>query len=365
MAMIWLTVIAWAGSALSGAGLNLRRDHVPPAPVTPPPPVRVHEFDVADPHPSCLNGQRIVFIGPSTSKFDYLALTYFAEYGRWPEEEIVQFGKPGQWYGSGPNPLYGSNLEYGMDTKGQAPTPPVHPCKTGSAEKFLWYTNKILNGHEVCDCYKEGGWQGPIDVNNQTENRVYDNGNTMIAYFQWFGDVVQPRGTFSLWPLQQRPRAPYHPQCPAGQFKGSWDWSMTLPQFISSTVSAFSPTHLVIDAAFWPIQPTNTVFWDAVAQTGLSAVLSTQGKVLWRTAPTRLDYPIPEHSRDVDTASMVVKGWKLYDASGIVMEYRQHDPLFAGSKEDKDVFQDTTHLTPKAQSFLMKNFLNRHVCPIR
>jgi len=349
--MISLTIVALGGLFLGGAALNIRKSRQDGV-----------KFDAADPEPYCLNGKRIVFIGPSTSKSDYLALTYFAEYGRWPDSTTVKFGQPGQWSGTGPNPLYGANLEYRMEIKGQEPPTPVNGCTSGSAEKYLWYSNRILNDHEVCDCYKEGGWHGAVDVNNQTENRVYDNGKTMIAYFQWFGDVVQPRGTFSFWPLQQKPRGPFHQQCPVGQFKGSWDWSMTLPQFLSSTVAHFQPTHLVIDAAFWPIQPQNTAFWDAVAQTGLSAVMNTQGKVLWRTAPTRLDYPIEkEHSRLVDTSSFAAKGWKIYDASDIVGQYR----LYEGSKADDDVFYDTTHLKPKAQSFLMKNFLNRYVCPVR
>ena len=48
----------------------------------------------------------IMFIGPSTSKFDYLALAYFAEYGVWPMHDQVSLG-PGQ---SGPNPLYEWNV---------------------------------------------------------------------------------------------------------------------------------------------------------------------------------------------------------------------------------------------------------------
>lgn len=368
MQRMLLTILVLAGSALEAAALSVRSSN----------PVKVKQKPSLDPFgkaeaqpswvsPSCLDGKRIVFVGPSTSKLDYLALTFFAEYGRWPDSETVEFGQPGKWKGTGPNPLYGPNLEYGMQILGQEPSKPVWPCRSGTAEKSLWYSNRILNGHEVCDCYKEGGWKGPVDVNNQTENRVYDNGKSMIAYFQWFGDVVQPRGTFSFWPLQQSPRAPVQQQCPAGQFKGSWEWSMTLPQFISSTVSVFQPTHLIIDAAYWPIQPQDTAFWNSVADAGLSAVLNTHGKVLWRTAPTRMDYPIAEHSREVDTNSFIAKGWKLYDASGIVKEYRNTKAKAddKGSRKDTDVFFDTTHLAPKAQSFLMKNFLNRYVCPVR
>lgn len=347
-------VVVWAGTALQAAGLTVRSSKQDRAAPEWAPAVKS-----IDPQHSCLDNQRIVFLGPSTSKADYLALTFFAEYGRWPDQALVHFGEEGVWAGSGPNPLYGPQLEYGFKIKGEAPPKPVGPCKAGSAEEFHWYSNRILNGHEVCDCYKVGGWEGPLDVNNQTENRVYSNGKTTIAYFQWFGDVVSPRGTFSFWPLQQMPPQPVQQQCPAGQFRGSWEWSMPLAQFISSTVVHFQPTHLVVDAAFWPIQPDNKLFWDGVANAGVSAVLNTHGKVLWRTAPTRADYPSTgEHSSKVDTSGFTRKGWQLYDASEIVKEYEAQV-----APQDSKIFLDSTHLLPKAQCFLMQSFLERHVCP--
>merc|ERR1719171_3026247 len=52
----------------------------------------------------CLLGKRIIFIGPSTTKMDYLTLAFFAEYGWWPSQEQVFYGLPpnGQM---GVNPL--------------------------------------------------------------------------------------------------------------------------------------------------------------------------------------------------------------------------------------------------------------------
>merc|ERR1719162_1892641 len=40
----------------------------------------------------CLDDKRIVFIGPSTSRSDYLALAFFAEYGRWPDTDVISYG---------------------------------------------------------------------------------------------------------------------------------------------------------------------------------------------------------------------------------------------------------------------------------
>jgi len=350
--MMRVVVAILTGVALEAGGLVIQKPGVPTQVTA--------KFEPMDTQlHSCLNDKRIVFIGPSTSKLDYLALTFFAEYGRWPDEDVVFYGEPGKFSGSGPNPLYSPVLEYGMNISGRAPPKPVGNCKAGTTQNLLWYQNNILNGHEVCDCYKVGGWEGPIDANNQTENRIYTKGSTTIAYFQWFGDVVAPRGTFSFWPLQQVPPQPVQQTCPAGQFQGSWLWSSPLQTFITTTVAHFRPTHLVVDAAFWPIEPTNTAFWEQVSLAGVAAVLSSQGKVLWRTPPLRSDYPKnKEHAGSVDKNIFLSKGWQLWDAHAAVTT------LQGDNADNKELFQDSTHLNPKAQCHIMKDFLNTHVCPI-
>jgi len=111
----------------------------------------------------------------------------------------------------------------------------------GSAESYLRYSNTVFNGRETCDCYKNDpkGEFHIADIYNQTENRIYSNGDTMIAYFQWFGDTVNPRGSVNLSPLTYlpmhfEPAKALHQQCPVGQFKGHWDWSMPAPQLLSN-----------------------------------------------------------------------------------------------------------------------------------
>lgn len=180
MFMSRVAIMALATCVLHGEGLILRS----PAQEKKPEPVATFEASGANQQlHSCLDGKRIVFIGPSTSKLDYLALTFFAEYGRWPDQDTVFYEQPGKWSGTGPNPLFAPTLEYGMKIKGQKKPAPVKGCKRGSTEEYLRYSNSILNGHEVCDCYKTGVWDGPRDVNNQTENRIYNNGKTSIGTF--------------------------------------------------------------------------------------------------------------------------------------------------------------------------------------
>jgi hypothetical protein len=305
---------------------------------------------------SCLNGQRIVFIGPSTSKFDYIALAYFAEYGRWPVENEVATA-----HGTGPNPLYEWNVRDVIKKGGFLP-PDVAASRhqvgcnpAGETETFIRYTNWILNGHEVCDAHANGKWTTPTDIYNATENRIYMNGGTMISYFQWFGDVVPPRGTFDITPLLLQPPQVVHPICPIGQFPGKWAWSMPLVAFLENVVRYARPTHLVISAAFWPTYPTNVQFWDSLARAGKLAVSDSGGHVFWRTTPQRKDRAQHDPSSSVDKARFGNNGWQVFPADQIVSNLQ-------GARSSDDTFYDATHLKPEFATGLVQNFLQNHVC---
>jgi len=304
---------------------------------------------------ACLANKRIVFIGPSTSKSDYLALAFFAEYGFWPSEEQVAFGLPGQtqW---GVNPLH----------EGVIPTSPlplsvtqpiVKPgCQaSGEEETLMRYTNSMFNGHEACDCYKWGKWKGAYDMYNATENRIYNNGNTMISYFQWFGDIVAPRGTFDISPLLGFPAKPAVQQCSAGQFPGKWAWQMPVKNFLLDVVRHAQPTHIVLSTSFWPTTPGNKQFWDEIADAGVKAVMDTGGQVIWRTTPQRTG-PHSHVSPRVDMTYFGQKGWKLFPAQQIITGFK-------GWQNDDAIFYDFAHLRPAPQCFLMQTFLKTHVCP--
>jgi hypothetical protein len=305
-----------------------------------------------------LAGKRIVFIGPSTSKFDYLALAYFAEYGVWPLDEQVTAGH-GQ---TGPNPLYEWNVRNVLKAGGFLPPEVkakhnVPGCNQGGGtETFMRYTNHILNGHEVCDCHQNGNWKGAGDWYNSTENRVYWNGNTMLSYFQWFGDVVSPRGTMDITPALGLQHQAVQLQCPVGQFPGHWAWSMSLKDFIMTTVKNANPTHVVISAAFWPSKPEDTVFWDELAKAGAASVQATHGQVFWRTTPQRTDHQSADPASLVDKARFLQNGWKVYPAQQIVLQ-------FQGARNNDEIFYDFTHLKPAAATFLMRTWMEQSVCP--
>jgi len=288
---------------------------------------------------------------------DYLTLAFFAEYGWWPSQEQVFYGLPpnGQM---GVNPLNEAGIPAALPP--QVTTTVDKPgCVSGpmsrEAEFVFRYTNSLFNGHEVCDCYEFGSFQGPHDVNNSTENRIYIKGNTTISYFQWFGDIVAPRGTFDVSPLLRIPAKTHAQQCPVGQFPGNWAWNMPVKEFLRNVIRHARPTHLVLSTSFWPITPGNTQMWNEIADAGVQAVMDSGGQVMWKTTPQRTDHA-PYKSPRVDMAPFLNNGWKLFPAQQIVNDYQGHAASDA-------IFYDFTHLRPAPQCFLAQNFLETHVCP--
>lgn len=340
---------------------------------------------------SCMKGKRIVLIGPSTSMYDYFALTFFAEYGRWPVDHTVFVGPEGAQ--EGPNPLTmglrGWNkfiLPKGLDT-----SPDIAGCRKGDHEVWNRYTNFMLNGHEVCDVHCKGKWNGPYDSSNWTQNRIYTKGDTMISFFQWLGDVVPPRGSFDVSPALEIPPRAVAQKCPPGQFQGDWEWKMDAATFITKVVKQSRPTHLVISAAAWPVSKLTQEFWSSLANAGVEAVSDTGGKVYWRTTP-RASYAtdmyvasaVPKDTSQmtadaidnqrtrnhdsanpadiIDTSLFTSRGWDIFDAK-LIIEMHQHFRSQKNPTEGRDnAFLDDWHMWPHAVCALNEAFLSESVC---
>ena len=125
----------------------------------------------------CLKDRRILYIGDSTLRYEYFTLAYFSEHGYWPLKGNLK----------GPNPLLQGDV-----AKSKLVSYPTgsSKCRNGRTdwERFFWYTNSLLNGHEVCDCFRKPSGKSCCKL--ATENRLYSKGNTVIGFFQWFGQVL-------------------------------------------------------------------------------------------------------------------------------------------------------------------------------
>ena len=265
-----------------------------------------------------LRGKRIVFLGDSTLRCEYLAIAYLAEYGHTAEGWQV----PCSRFNSsvlGPNLLFEKNLNattaaaiaactaansdsITSSTPLQARTRGKHPkvieCKPSEHSwlKFHRYTAGVLGGHETCDCYRENVFPKHCYRGQDwatcgiTENRVYRGGSSgaELTMFQWLGRGYRPHGNIRRAGISGAladsagvaatkrtsemassngtnsggndgtGSSPPPSACPVGfgGVEGHSSWtSPNLTHFVHNVLWAYQPTHVVLSSGYWtPIE---------------------------------------------------------------------------------------------------------------
>lgn len=299
----------------------------------------------------CLANKRIVFVGTSTLRYEYLTLAYFAEYGVWPSDmKQVMYGQ-NQY---GPTPLVEQEVLFSTQLPWAATSPrqPLQGCKRDDLkwESFYRYTNMIFNGHELCDCYRHGN-----DYGNTTENRIYRSasGDFSLAYFQWWGQFSNPHGQCTPAAYSTGTPGSVASQCRPGE-GASFAWAQPAPEFLLSAVKNMRPTHLVMNADWWPVDQLAPSFWQQLAAAGIQAVQPQGGRAFWRSSPAKFGARQPNF---VDTTPLTAAGWQGYPAAEIIAEVQPSWPNHA-------VFSDEyMHLTPAANVHVVHRFLQTLVCP--
>jgi hypothetical protein len=130
---------------------------------------RFHHADTV----SCLRNKHVLFVGDSLTRYQYLSLVLFLEFGRWPEQMGGNRSHPGLlWEGE-----FGSWTDYTVAT------------------------NVVFNRRERCDCYKG---EGPKERSKTITNRDYFNPdlNINVTFIGWF---EQLQGHFPLGWLDAPP----------------------------------------------------------------------------------------------------------------------------------------------------------------
>lgn len=125
-----------------------------------------------------IRNKKFVFIGDSITRYQYLNFVYFLERGRFPEP-------------------FCTDEKLGQSICCQNSAVEGGSSKDDSWNAFFRFTNKGLNGNEICDCSRNKQFN--------LENRVYHNKelNTVVAFF-WLGrdlSINLRDGMFNL-PLQ-------------------------------------------------------------------------------------------------------------------------------------------------------------------
>eukprot|EP00966_Prymnesium_polylepis_P026739 617485-Prymnesium_polylepis.1 len=134
----------------------------------------------------CLANKRIVYLGDSTSRYEYLALAHLAEYGALPSAGHLLCAPHAHWPNFQQHDLLMGQWRFMRQRFPRNLSAPrqVTNCVSSWTEWdiFYRYTNKLLHGAqstESCDCFRQKCCDDAL------ENRIYVNArlNTSIAFF--------------------------------------------------------------------------------------------------------------------------------------------------------------------------------------
>ncbi|KAL4438729.1 hypothetical protein ABPG77_006333 [Micractinium sp. CCAP 211/92] len=242
----------------------------------------------------CLAGKRLVFVGDSVTRYQYLTLLYFLERGDWPA------------------PLGGVPGEPSVANEHEWP----------SWNDFLRGTNRLFNGRELCDCFRAdwvpgSGWKPPEDEKH--ENRFYRRrlggagGDIFVSHLTYTTYPNRMHGHYGFPPYLKgrRPCAPATCNFPA-------DWAHHLAEGLTGPVKDLGPTHLIVNSGLWA--SSNALpDWHAIAAAGVAAVAPQGGRAIWRgtTANRGRKVPVqPGHDARAIQHTQAA-GWDLLDAYNI------------------------------------------------
>ena len=330
----------------------------------------------------CLKGKRIIIMGDSTARFEYLTLAFIAHFGMAPSEALPECHKI-----------------WGNVNASQVRLPPkAEGCMFGNRyvgkSAFYTFTNELFGGHELCDCYQPQGGLG-FEVRLYTPPTEAPAGSEAdagyISYVQWLGSARKPAATFDpARAVHERQRAgrapsssgapapaptdwlgPAAPPCPVGQKAAekaaSSAFEMPADAFLRTVVKRMRPTHLIVQCSIWPHR-FNHSFWSSLAAAGVEAVHDHGGRVLWQQTLRGYQPACTEQRsrelgwacspEDVDPTPFVRAGWGIHNVSAIVEPFRR--PL---TRDDSDVFADRfgVHLKPAPNEAVVRHLVSKTI----
>jgi hypothetical protein len=294
--------------------------------------------DYAEDPRHCLRNQRIVMVGDSLMRYQYMSLVYWVEHGKPPPDGVGGGTKDNQEKHSVCNEWSWPGV--GMDGDGDWNT-------------FFRGTTKKLNDH--CDCWHSQ----PI---SRVENRYYhsEEFNISLTYLWWYGLDASFRGHWKDGRMDT---------CEPGDCKDSlpfkWEYHppeipFTFEQILVNTVKPLKPTALMINCGMWheycPIgfkekvcpvgqycpNKFDAAFAKKVAEAGREIVAPQNGIAIWKTTTSTLPGQkhkplqiLPEQRKTFEEA-----GWKIWDVGEFTRSYTHNKTLFRITKDGR---QDHAH----------------------
>eukprot|EP00953_Heterococcus_sp_UTEX-ZZ885_P029671 15733-Heterococcus_DN1.PRE.1 len=300
---------------------------------------------------SILKGKHLVIVGDSLSRYAYLQLVYFLETGN----------------STSPEPSQTWEKDY------------------KSWNHFYQVTNKRLNGHEMCDCYRaETPKQAPLSKQQNgkavkpiiikqppmIENRYYYNPDTQvrITYIQWFGSLGVTLHT-SMWEAAVNPDYVLQPSelCAPGKCSAAAAPVMTVTAlgFADLVLPSLQPDWVMWNCGLWPncnLHP------QALMAASLKALKNPRPRnVLWKT--TTVQYNGVSANQTAVTAEFRQLHSRVMPAHRLTADLREaHEKVHKTPSARQDyksidfaahtLFEDKMHFKPEAYRELNTLLLN-------
>lgn len=259
-----------------------------------------------DPRPS---GLRLVLMGDSLSRYQYLSLAYFLKFGTWfiPKDRSCQ------------------NC-----------TDLVMQKSFGSWSNFFTVTsNMYLAPYERCDCFRLESFNEAI-IWYATENRYFYDAerDNMLVFLLSFGHYVTTRGRWNVSEVLQLMRNDFAPLVLTKPKAMAWefsDWARVIAEY----VKPLGATHVQFNAGYWQ----NEFGIDGVGQNFTLALEASNITGIWRTTSFRNTRLMGGNYRDSERISKVMCNMSNH-CIDIAWTQKLHLSLFL---DDGDHFQEPVY----------------------
>ena len=191
------------------------------------------------------------FIGDSLTRYQFLSLVYYFEYGVWP-------GTP---------QACTADITWEKHFRPKGPkdaSPNLHYNKYTNYWPAYFKLSTEVFDRMLCDCHRsyhiEKGTGRKMVMS--TENRWYENLGLDVSasFFQWTNCGPSGRdGTL----CGHYPRPGFQLPCPVGQCGDPHEWRMGLGKAMAAIVAPLQPTHVFVNKGLWPLSQDEKLegFW--------------------------------------------------------------------------------------------------------
>lgn len=278
---------------------------------------KMHRFSATEAR-ACLAQRPLILLGDSVTRYQYLSLSHFLEFGDFPGTNSNKSLHPG---------ITDLLLKY------------------GDFVRFFQSSTAVFDGRMQCYC-----WPG-VDRSNAREHRFYKSAEGASAVFYWMPGYpdVPLDGLWGFPPFSNSTLS-----CTPGECDPP-DWSLPLPEAIARIMSQLKPHTIVLNHGLWHlisgVPAWSLELHDAVMRAANEAVHPQGGQAIWKTTSYERQGRVLRDFDNVSVEQALAHGWLVMD------EWALTFPL-THLNEPHPAFMDDTHFAGYVYRELNQVLLN-------